>query len=81
MTVGFSGYAPAKFRCFHSATPVTSLKLDGVPDFTIQNSEFRIQKLQELKNLGFRQRFSQGDACPGFSDKDLARIFCNSCNF
>ena len=21
MTVGFSGYAPAKFRCFHSATP------------------------------------------------------------
>ena len=44
-------------------------------------SSFRgVAGVQELKNLGFRRRFSRADACPGFSDKDLARIFCNSCN-
>jgi hypothetical protein len=31
-----------------------------------------------LENLGAWRRFSQGDAGPGFSDKDLARVFCNS---
>ena len=37
-----------------------------------------LQEFKELKNLGFRRRFSRADACPGFSDKDIARIFCNS---
>jgi hypothetical protein len=32
------------------------------------------------ENLGAWRRFSQGDVGPGFSDKDLARVFCNSCN-
>jgi hypothetical protein len=34
--------------------------------------------VQEPENLGAWRRFSQGDAGPGFSDKDLARVFCNS---
>jgi hypothetical protein len=51
-----------------------------------QNSRGRIQEsgvagVQELENLGAWRRFSQGDAGPGFSDIDLARVFCNSCNF
>jgi hypothetical protein len=46
----------------------------------IRTQESGVAGVQELKNLGFRGRFSRGDACPGFSDKDLAGIFCNSCN-
>jgi hypothetical protein len=36
--------------------------------------------VQELENLGAWRRFSQGDAGPRFSEKGLARVFCNSCN-
>jgi hypothetical protein len=46
--------------------------------FGIQESG--VAGVQELENLGAWRGFSQGDAGPGFSDKDLARVFCNSCN-
>src|SRR6202011_500122 len=40
-----------------------------------RSQEFRSYRISELG-----QRFSQGDAGTGFLDKDLARVFCNSCN-
>ena len=49
------------------------------PPSTFRNSGVRSQQLQELQeseNLGAWRRFFQGDAGPGFSDKDLARVFC-----
>jgi hypothetical protein len=47
-----------------------------------RKSEIGIQEsgvagVQELENLGAWRRFSQEDAGPGFSDKDLASVFCN----
>jgi hypothetical protein len=48
-----------------------------------QESGIRTQELQEFRSqriweLG--EDFSQVGAGPRFSDKDLARLFCNSCN-
>src|ERR1700738_3677107 len=71
----------SKVRRPHSATPVTSLKLGpGLrAHFGIQESG--VAGVQELENLGACRGFSQGDAGPGFSDKDLALVFWHSCNY
>src|SRR5271165_6833229 len=58
--------------------PSKELGLGRRAQFGTQESG--VAGVQELENLGFRRRFSRADACPEFSDKDLARIFCNSCN-
>src|SRR5271157_5884827 len=41
----------------------------------VKKKKSGVAGVQELKNLGFRRRFSRADACPGFSDKDLAGIY------
>ena len=48
---------------------------------TLTESEFRSCRSSGASRIcGAWRGFSQGDAGPGFSDKDLARVFCNSWN-
>jgi hypothetical protein len=57
----------------------------GVKEETSSIREVRGVGIQESGVAGARESGSlakifTGDAGPGFSDKDLARLFCNSCN-
>jgi hypothetical protein len=61
---------------FFSQRAPLKLGLGFRAHFGIQESG--VTGVQELENLGAWRRFSQGDAGPRFSDKDLARVFFNS---
>jgi hypothetical protein len=64
----------------YSATPELLQLLSNLGLASEDISEFRSQEFRSQRIWQLWRRFSQGDAGPGFSDKDLARLFCNSCN-